>query len=103
MKRIALLVASAAILAAGCVTETTGERMVPASAEESSRLNMELGIGYLNKGDLDQALVKLQKSIKENPENATAHRVLGVVYEALGDGKQAEKEYRTAVRMANCS
>ena len=69
-----------------------------ASSEEAARLNMDLGISYLRQGDYEEAIVKLKKSIQDEPNNATAHRVLGLAYEELGDSKGAEKEYRIAVR-----
>lgn len=97
MKIVVALIA-VAILAAGCVTTTTGDVIKPGSTEEAARLNMDLGISYLRQGDYEQAMTKLEKSLEENPDNATAHRALGLVYERLGDNSRAEKEYRTAVR-----
>jgi type IV pilus assembly protein PilF len=88
------------LLSSGCVTTNTGDMSQGASKEDAARLNMDLGISYLRQGDLDQAVIKLEKSIAEEPNNATAHRALGLVYEALGDNVGAEKEYRTAVKQA---
>jgi len=101
MKLKLLAAVTGMVVLTGCVTETTGSMPPPASKEEAARLNMELGISYLRQGDLDQALIKLQRSIEENPDNPTAHRALGHVYEALGDSKGAEKEYRTAVKQSD--
>jgi type IV pilus assembly protein PilF len=84
-------------LLVACVTTTTGDMSAGASKEEAARLNMDLGISYLRKGDYEQAIIKLNKSLEEEPNNSTAHRALGMAYEELDDAKGAEKEYRTAV------
>ena len=84
----------------GCVTTTSGDVAPPASKEEAARLNTDLGISYLRQGDMEQAMIKLEKAIQENPDSSVAHRALGHVYENLGDASGAEKEYRIAVRQA---
>jgi len=84
-----------------CVTTTTGDLSAGASEEEAAALNLDLGIGYLRQGDFEQAIIKLRKSIDEDPNNPTAHRALGLAYEELDDKKGAEKEYRTAVRLGS--
>jgi type IV pilus assembly protein PilF len=96
--RIILLLGITLLVA--CVTTTTGNMSSGASSEEAARLNMDLGISYLRQGDYEEAVVKLKKSIQDEPNNATAHRALGLAYEELGDSKGAGKEYRTAVQQA---
>jgi len=88
------------LLLSGCITTTTGDVPTPADSAEAARLNMDLGIKYFELGNMDQAMLKLRRSIEEEPRNPDAHRVLGLVYENLGDLKGAEKEYRLAVRQA---
>jgi type IV pilus assembly protein PilF len=87
-------------LLVACVTTTTGDMSSGASSEEAARLNMDLGISYLRQGDYEEAVVKLEKSIQEEPKNEKAHRALRLAYEQVGDSKGAEKEYRTAVRQS---
>jgi type IV pilus assembly protein PilF len=84
-------------LLSGCVTTRVGDL---SDKEEAAKLNLELGLGYLRQGDFNEARIKLEKSIKDQPDNATAQRALGLVYERLGDNKGAEKQYRTAVSKA---
>lgn len=93
-----LLVISCALLIS-CVTTTTGVGF-PASKEEAARLNRDLGISYLRQGDLELARGSLEKSIDGDPDNATTHLALGMVYERLDYPQGAEKEYRRAVRLA---
>ncbi|MBT8442562.1 MAG: type IV pilus biogenesis/stability protein PilW [Gammaproteobacteria bacterium] len=90
-----------AMLLAGCVTETTSGRVQPKEQpEEAASLNVDLGVSYLRKGDLQSAQAKLEKAVELDPDNVTAHRALGLVYETLGDSKGAEKAYRKAVSLA---
>ena len=98
MKAGRLILLLGVTLLVACVTTTTGDMRSGASSEEAARLNMDLGISYLRQGDYEDAVVKLKKSIQEEPNNATAHRALGLAYEELGDSKGAEKEYREAVQ-----
>ena len=88
------------VVLTGCVTTTSGEAPVEKDKQEVAALNLDLGISYLRQGNLDQALLKLNKSIEDDPKNPTAHRALGLTYERLGDIEGAEKEYRAAVKLA---
>jgi type IV pilus assembly protein PilF len=82
----------------GCITTTSGNMGTPPDKEEAARLNMDLGIGYLNQGEYEQAETKLLKSIAEEPNNPGAHRALGYAYEMQSDSKSAEKEYSIAIK-----
>jgi type IV pilus assembly protein PilF len=82
----------------GCVTTTTGIGRPEGSREEAAQINLDLGISYLRKGDLEHARVKLEKSIRDQPDSPTAHRALGLVYEGMGEFDAAGEEYRLAVK-----
>jgi type IV pilus assembly protein PilF len=92
-----LIVVICSLLLVGCVTTREGDL---SDKEEAARLNLDLGLGYLRQGNYNEARLKLEKSINEQPDNPTAHRALGLVYERLDDIKGAEKEYRLAVSQA---
>jgi len=82
-----------------CVTETTGRVPAEAQPEEAADLNVQLGISYLRQGDWQSARIKLEKATEQNPDNAIAHRALGLVYENLDDTGGAERHYRRAVAL----
>ena len=69
------------VVLAGCVTTMSGETPVETDKKELAALNLDLGISYLRQGNLEQAMMKLNKSIDDDPNNSTAHRALGIVYE----------------------
>ena len=58
---------------------------------------MQLGISYLRQNKLQLARTKLETAIRLDPNLATAHAALGVVFERLEDPAGAERHYRRAV------
>jgi type IV pilus assembly protein PilF len=84
----------------GCVTtEVSGDASPVANPKEAAQINQELGIAYLRQGNYEQARTKLEKAVNDDPDLATAHSALGLVYERLGAMDNAEDEYRRAVRL----
>jgi len=102
--RLSKLVIRAAVLAAltlaisGCIT-TSSLPPVETNSEDAARYNLELGISYLRQNNLQAAREKLERAIREEPDLARAHAVLGIVFERLEDPKGAEREYRRAVEL----
>jgi type IV pilus assembly protein PilF len=66
--------------------------------DEAAGYNVQLGLGYLQKGDLTVAKEKLERAEQESPHSAKVHSALGLLYERFGDMKRADEEYRTALR-----
>ncbi len=99
------LVVSAAVLVAlmlavsGCITSSSLPPSPEMNSEDAARYNLELGISYLRDNRLQAAREKLERAIKEKPDLARAHAVLGLVFERLEDPKGAEREYRRAVQL----
>jgi type IV pilus assembly protein PilF len=88
----------AALLLSGCVTtESFGNK--PPDLKEAARLNTQLGVDYMRKGDLDAALEKLQKALKQDPDLAMAHSAIAVVYTRKGDNDSAEEHYKEALSL----
>jgi type IV pilus assembly protein PilF len=87
----------------GCATGG-GESQMPKSSgpqkrDEAARVHVELGQRYLQQGKLDIAMEKLQKALEINPNYPDAHTVIGLLYERIGDPKNAEDHYRRAVEL----
>ena len=84
---------------AGCIT--TGEkRTTTVDKAEASRVNLNLGIGYIRQGNFDLAREKLERALSQDPELAEAYSALALVYDNLGEPQSAEENYRTAVALA---
>ncbi len=88
------------LLMVACVTETTGRVQPAEQPDEAADLNMKMGSEYLRQGDWQSARVKLEKAVELDSDNIVAHRLLGFVYENLGDIEGAERHYRRAVSLA---
>lgn len=66
---------------------------------EAARVNTELGQKYMQQGKLEFALEKLNKALSYDSNYADAHTVIAVLYERIGDMKQAEEHYRRAAQI----
>ena len=68
--------------------------------EDAARYNVQLGLAYLQKGELALAKEKLERAEKQNPRDPQLQSSLGMLYERLGEPQQADRYYRQALRMA---
>ncbi|MCA1778714.1 MAG: type IV pilus biogenesis/stability protein PilW [Xanthomonadaceae bacterium] len=76
---------------------STVDRVSPNRAAE---LNTRLGVGYLERGNVEIALEKLQLAVRLDPKHAPAHLAIGIVYDSIGRDSQALKHLKTAVELA---
>ena len=67
--------------------------------EKASKINVELGIGYLRQNNLDQASEKLLKAIRQDPDSAPAHNAYAILQERLKQLDLAEYHYKKAVSL----
>jgi len=96
--RFAVILLAALCLSA-CVTTGPTDKLSPPNEEDAARLNLDLGVSYLQQNKLEEALEKLQKSIEAKPENPSAYLVMAYVYQRLQDPVRAEQSYRKAVKV----
>ncbi len=64
--------------------------------KDPSDVNAHLGIEYMRKGMYEPALEKLNKAVRQNPNQQLAQVSLGILYERLGDDQLAEQHYKKA-------
>ena len=83
----------------GCITTSSRPPVPEANSSDAAKYNLELGISYLRQNNLQAAREKLERAIRDEPDLARAHAVLGIVFEQLEDPKGAEREYRRAVEL----
>jgi type IV pilus assembly protein PilF len=67
----------------------------------ASNLNVELGLGYLQQGQISRAKQKLMHALELQPENPSVHNALGYFWETVGDNSEAEKSYQQAIKLSN--
>ena len=68
--------------------------------QEGARIHTELAQQYLANGDLEDALVKINKALQFDPNYVPAHTVAAVIYERINDLPNAELHYRKAASLA---
>lgn len=68
-----------------------------ANLKEASVLNTQLAIGYIQAQKYKPAKDKLDKAIKQNPENFSAYKTLAYLYALLGLTEDADDSYQEAL------
>lgn len=97
-----VLVFALAALVAACTNGGNGnvkQESKEAEKTEAARVHTELGQKYMQQGNLKIALDDLNKALSYDPDYVDAHTVLGLLYERIGDPKQAEEHYRRAAQL----
>src|SRR5690606_22727889 len=67
------------VVLAAC-TSTDSRRSTP-QPERAAEINLELGIDYLRKGNLQQAKEKIDRSLQQNPRHARTHGIAAMLYD----------------------
>lgn len=98
MKRLFLVSALMAALG-GCVTETSyiGKDGVREGVDRqtAAKTRLSLGLRYLNKGDMTQAKVNLERAAEFDPDNPDIPLARAYYFQKVGDMKSAEASYQT--------
>ncbi|MFC4727510.1 type IV pilus biogenesis/stability protein PilW [Coralloluteibacterium thermophilus] len=113
------VVVAAALLAAACSSKPSmlmepNSRQVPpdrpaprqlrsnerADPQRAAETNVGLARGYLERGEPEVALQRLNRALELDPGSADAHTMIAVVYEQVGRPHLAERHYERATRLA---
>jgi len=95
--RAALLFVMALLLTA---CQSGGSR--EGSSREDDRLklaeiNTQLALAYMQDGDNELALQKLESALESNPKSVNTRNAMALLYNNLGEYKEAEENYRKAL------
>lgn len=69
----------------------------PGDRKEAARTNTDLGLEYMNQGQDDRALKKLEKAIQQDPTLGSAHAAIALLYTKLEDYEKADRHYQKAL------
>jgi type IV pilus assembly protein PilF len=87
-----------AVLLSACGTTSSKPKSdEPSEARKAAETNTSLGRQYIERRQYEIALEKLKRAVAYDKTYAPAHTLLGVLYETLGQVKEAGKEYKLAV------
>jgi type IV pilus assembly protein PilF len=67
---------------------------------DASTANTQLGIAYMRQGDIPLAKEKLDRALMENPNSAEVHGARAMLFDRMGDPKEADGEFKTALALA---
>jgi type IV pilus assembly protein PilF len=90
-----LLIGVAALALGACSSTSNSGR----KKSDASNYNMQLGMAYLNQGDLGLAKEKLERAVAENPGDPNVHSAMAMLQDRLGHPDKADKEFKAALSL----
>jgi len=97
MARTLVLVAMLAAMACSTTNNSLQQESNPKTAAE---LNAQLGLAYMEQGNDEEALKKLQHALELDPDSASANHYIAELYRKLGENRKAEEHYRKALSLS---
>jgi type IV pilus assembly protein PilF len=88
------------LLLAACGGGNMAQRPEPTQAESAASYNLQLGVAYMQQGNLALAREKLDRARDQNPRDPRVHSALALLEERLGKPAEADRHYRAARRLA---
>ncbi len=73
--------------------------LLPSCAMQTGRTEFDFGNSLARENLWNEALFRYQRALLVIPQSAALHNNLALTYEQLGRMEEAEKEYRTALRL----
>ncbi len=98
MSRNYILVLVMSLFLTGCQSMGSSSSNYIAPDPKAAELNMRLGLNYLQRGDYEIALDKLEKALKQDPGLSPAHNTIAVLHQRLGQDDKAEHHFKQAIR-----
>ncbi len=86
-----------AVLISGCAIDR--QRASAQQNVKAAEVYVQLGAGYLEQGEIEVALEKINQALKLNPSSVSAHSLLGVLYERIGNIDLARTHYARSVEL----
>ena len=98
---LAIISFSLVLQLVGCATGDSNGVTPQSGSERNSaaETQVNLGVGYLQRGNTELALERFEKALKFNPKSAVAYSSMGVLFEQIGRRDLAEKNYRRAAAL----
>jgi type IV pilus assembly protein PilF len=88
------------VLALLAACSSTSSQQHAQKQHDAAAYNVQLGIAYMNQGDLERAKDKLDRALQQDPDSADVHSARGTLFARLRNADKADAEFRTALRIA---
>ncbi|NJO12618.1 MAG: type IV pilus biogenesis/stability protein PilW [Gammaproteobacteria bacterium] len=85
------------MLALGACGGDSGQRET--SPRTAAQYNAELGIAYLQKNNVSEARGKIERALKQDPNNPVVQTAAALLYDRMGETDRADRHYSTVVRL----
>jgi type IV pilus assembly protein PilF len=82
-----------------CGGDTRDDDDRPKSPRDAAKYNLQLGMAYLERNELQFAREKIDKALEQDSSNPDAHRAAALLYDRVGQYDKAERHYETALRL----
>ncbi len=69
------------------------------TTNEVAKANFRLGIAYLQQGQYEKSLVKLQNALKADKKYSPTYNALGLLYQRIGEAERAEQFFKKSLSL----
>lgn len=97
---VLFLISQVGCVSAPATDETGYKKSAKPDLIQGSKLNTELGVGYMRRGDYKIAKQKLEKAIEQNPDNLQAYTTIALLMSRLNEKEKADEYYQEALDLA---
>ena len=88
------------LLLSACATQSNSVNHLPSDYSSASKVNVDLGLAYLEQGNIVRAKQKLLLAIEQNPDSVSAYSAMAYFMETTENISQARHYYLYAIKIA---
>lgn len=100
MKSLPLFLLILLLQLAGCAGNPSGDSLkTRTSTNDVAKTNLNLGIAYMQRGEYEKSLEKLDRAYQADPNYYETHNAYGLLYQRLNKSDLAEKHFQKALSL----
>ncbi len=98
-KKMVIAIVAAVVVIAAIAVAVVGSRVMQGQRDTEFKQSYDSGMSAFQKGNIGDAVVRLQKAVSLNPNDSKAHLSLAQGYSSVGKIKDAENEYIESLKL----